>query len=84
MSLVACGGFYLMMVFLVLRLYLLVIVGEYCWSILVFLLSIFILLVVYLTGVVEVGVVGVGGFMVLSRCWLCCAFCRFVWVCSRC
>ena len=35
--------------------------GAYCWSIVVFLMSIFILLVVCLTGVVEVGVVGVVG-----------------------
>ena len=58
-------------------------VGEVCWCNLFFLLSIFTLSVVCLAGVVEVGVVGVAGFMVWSMCWLCCVLCRFVWICSR-
>ena len=58
-------------------------VEEDCWSILFFPLSIFILLVVCRAGVAEVGVVGVGGFMVWSMCLLRCVFFRFVWFCSR-
>jgi hypothetical protein len=70
-------------VFLDLRLYLLMLVEEVCWSIIFFPLSIFIVLVVCSAGVAVVGVVGVHGFMVWAMCHLCCVFCRFVWFCSR-
>jgi len=59
------GGF-CCCVFLDLRLYLIMLVVEVCWSSMVFLLSIVMLLVVCLSGVVDESFVGVGGFMVWS------------------
>ncbi len=56
-------------------------VGEVCWFILFFPLSIFTVLLVCSAGVAVVGVVGVGGFMVWAMCRLCCVFvglCGFV------
>ena len=70
-------------VFLDLRLYLLILVEEVCWSIPFIPLSIFIVLVVCRAGVAVVGVMGVGGLMVWAVCWLCCVFFRFEWFCSR-
>jgi len=69
-------------VFLDLRLYLCILVGEVCWSILFFPFSISIVLVVCGARVAVVGVVGVGGFVVWAMCRLCCVFCRFVWFCT--
>ena len=68
-------------VFLDLRLYLLMLVEEVCWSIPFFPLSIFIVLVVCRDGFAVMGVVGVGRLMVWAMCWLCYVFvvlCGFV------
>ena len=59
----------------------LMLVEEVCWSILFFPLYIFIVLLGCRAGVDVVGVVGVGGFMVWARCWLCCDFFLFVRFC---
>ncbi len=61
-------------IFLDLRLYLLMLVEEVCWSIPFFPLSVFIVLVVCCDGVAVVGVMGVGGLMAWAMCWLCCVF----------
>ena len=61
-------------VFLDLRLYLLILVEEVCWSVPFIPLSIFIVLVVCSAGVAVVGVLGVGGCMFWAMYWLCCVF----------
>ena len=78
----AWGGF-LVKFFLGLRLYLLLVVEEVCWSILFFSPSIFPVLVGCSARDTVVDVLGGGGCMLWALYWLCCVFCRFVWFCSR-
>ncbi len=71
--------------FLDLRLYLFLLLGVVCWSILFFPVSVGIVLVVCGEGVTVVGVVGVGGFVMWAMCRLCCVFfvlCDCVLVCD--
>jgi hypothetical protein len=70
-------------VFLDLRLYALMCMGEIHMSVFGGSLFVFIVLLVCSARVVELGVVSVGGFMMWATCRLCCVFCRFVRFCSR-
>jgi hypothetical protein len=58
-------------VFLGLRLYLFLLVGEVWWSILLIPPYIFIVLVVCSAGVAVVGVLSVGGYVLRAMYWLC-------------